>query len=219
VIAFVVALKSEAEYFIKEIECLREEKLAGKVLYTGKYHDKDIALILSGVGKVNASLATQAVIDKFSPELVFNFGTAGGANESVKHMTYYVIDKCCQYDFDLSELDGCSVGYMSEFDGIYFNNDTFGVDFLEYKTLTTADMFSNKIENINTVRKLGGDARDMEGSAVAQVCKLNGVKLFMLKGITDTYDNPAKEFYINLTTVCKGFPEVISKVLDKIYNV
>jgi nucleoside phosphorylase len=108
---------------------------------------------------------------------------------------------------------------MSEFDGIYFNNDTFGVDFLEYKTLTTADMFSNKIENINTVRKLGGDARDMEGSAVAQVCKLNGVKLFMLKGITDTYDNPAKEFYINLTTVCKGFPEVISKVLDKIYNV
>lgn len=218
-IAFVVALKSEAEYFIKEIECLREEKLAGKVLYTGKYHGIDIALILSGVGKVNASLATQAIIDKFSPELVFNFGTAGGANESVKHMTYYVIDKCCQYDFDLSELDGCSVGYMSEFDGIYFNNDTFGVDFLEYKTLTTADMFSNKIENINTVRKLGGDARDMEGSAVAQVCKLNGVKLFMLKGITDTYDNPAKEFYINLTTVCKGFPEVISKVLDKIYNV
>lgn len=217
-IAFVVALKSEAEYFLKEIDCLNEEKLAGKVLYTGKYHDKDIALILSGVGKVNASLATQAIIDKFSPELVFNFGTAGGANESVKHMTYYVIDKCCQYDFDLSELDGCSVGYMSEFDGIYFNNDTFGIDFLEYKTLTTADMFSNKIENINTVRKLGGDARDMEGSAVAQVCKLNGVKLFMLKGITDTYDNPAKEFYINLTTVCKGFPEVISKVLDKIYN-
>lgn len=217
-IVFVVALKSEAEYFLKEIKGLKEEKLAGKTLYTGKFKDKDVALILTGVGKVNASLSTQAVIDKFAPELIFNFGTAGGANEKVKHMTYYVIDKCFQYDFDLSELDDCSVGYMSEFDDVYFNLNYFNIDFLEKKTLATADMFSNKIENINTVRSLNGDVRDMEGSAVAQVCKLNGVKLFMLKGVTDTYDNPAKEFYINLTTVVKGFPEVISKVFNKIFN-
>lgn len=217
-IAFVVALKSEAEYFLKEIENLKEEKLAGKALYLGNYKGKEIALILSGVGKVNASLATQAIIDKYSPEFVFNFGTAGGANESVKHMTYYLIDKCCQYDFDLSELDSCPVGYMSEFDGIYFNLDSYDIDFIEKKTLATADMFSNKIENINTVRNLGGDVRDMEGSAIAQVCKLNEVKLIMLKGVTDTYDNPAKEFYINLTTVCKGFTIVISKILHKIFN-
>ena len=215
-IVFVVALKTEAEYFLKEIKNLKEGKLAGKTLYTGKYKNKDVAVILTGVGKVNASLATQAVIDKFSPELIFNFGTAGGANESVKHVSYYLIDKCFQYDFDLSELDGCSIGFMSEFDGIYFDNQTFDIDFLEKKKLATADMFSNKIENITKVRDLGGDVRDMEGCAVAQVCKLNGVKLLMLKGVTDTYDNPAEEFYINLTTVCKGFPEIISKIFDSV---
>ena len=32
----------------------------------------------TGVGKINASLKTAEVIQKFSPELIINYGTAGG---------------------------------------------------------------------------------------------------------------------------------------------
>ena len=56
----------------------------------------------------------------------------------------------------------------------------------------------------------------MEGGAVAEVCLANNIPLYSIKGITDTYDNPAKQFYENLVAVCKGFPSVIEKALKNI---
>lgn len=215
-ISFVVAMEREAKYFLESVDNLSKTTLAGKPLYTGKVCGKDFTLILSGIGKVNAALSTQAVIDKFNPEYVFNFGTAGGANENVKHLAYYKIEKCCQYDFDLSELDDVSIGYIQDYDKLYFDCHKKGLDFLESAILGTADKFSNKIENINIVRSLLCDLRDMEGGAIAEVCASNNLPLVMIKGVTDTYDNPAKQFYDNLIAVCKGFPEIIEKAVKSI---
>ena len=119
-IGIVVALKKEAENFLLGIKDVKEIKLADKPTYLGKVDDVDFALIISGIGKVSAALSTQLLIDKYNPSAILNFGTTGGMNNSVKVLEYYLVDKCCQYDFDLTELEDVPLGYIQEYDTVFF---------------------------------------------------------------------------------------------------
>lgn len=217
-VCFIVALEKEAHYFIQEFTERSESTLSSKKIISGKVFGKEAVLILSGIGKVNAALATQLAIDVFKPEFIFNFGTAGGANESVEALSYYAIDRCCQYDFDVTAIDDVPVGYIQDYETNFFVCNTSGLDEFKKVSLATADKFSNKPQDINLVNELNCSVRDMEGGAIAEVCTANAVPLYSIKGITDTYQNPAKQFYENLIAVCKGFPAIIEKALKGIFN-
>lgn len=215
-LGFVVALSDEAESVIAAFGLKKTGLSAGKPVYTGEIAGKKVVLTVSGIGKVSASLATQSLIDTYSPEKIINFGTAGGANESVKTISLYLIDKCCQYDFDLSELDGCEVGYMQDYNRQFFVCDAENLSFLPKTSLCTADRFSNKISDINTVNALGCSLRDMEGAAIAQVAASNGLPFISIKGVTDTYNHPAAEFYVNKTKVCALFPAAVETLVGNL---
>ena len=60
-------------------------------------------------------MVTQAIIDKYSPSTIINFGSAGGFDGKTQALEYYNVDKCCQYDFDLSELDPVPIGYIQDY--------------------------------------------------------------------------------------------------------
>lgn len=212
-IGLVVALKDEAQNVIDEFGLLPAKQLAGKMVYEGEISGEKVALIVCGIGKVSAALATQSVIDGYGVKRIINFGTAGGANESVSALSLYLIDRCCQYDFDLSELDGCGVGYICDYDTAFFPCDIVGADIYPKRSLCTADRFSNKPTDIKTVNALGCSLRDMEGAAIAQVALSNGVPFISLKGVTDTYDNPAKQFYENKMKVCALFPKAVAQII------
>lgn len=217
-ICFIVALEKEAHYLIEKFSDKSETTISSKKVISGTVFNKNAVLILSGIGKVNAGLATQLAIDKFSPDFIFNFGTAGGANENVEALSYYAIDRCCQYDFDITAIDDVPVGYIQDYNTNYFSCCVKGLNKFKKVSLATADKFSNKPEDIKLVNDLNCSVRDMEGGAIAEVCLANGIPLYSIKGITDTYQNPAKQFYENLITVCKGFPSVIEKALNGIFN-
>ncbi len=217
-VGIVVALKSETNALINEIEQLQEFKIADKPAYSGKIENKDIVLIISGIGKVSAGLSTQLLIDKYSPEYILNFGTCGGMNNSVKILSYYAVEKCCQFDFDLRELDGVPLGYIQEYDRAFFDTHTNGLDFLDKSVLATADRFTNDVNDINSINQIGASLRDMEGGAIAQVCTSNNVPVVMIKGISDvTGSGTAQEqFFKNLKAVGQGFPAVIKKVINSV---
>ena len=217
-ICFIVALKKEAQELLNRAKDLKEFKIADKPCYSCTLNGKEVILAISGIGKVSAALTTQLLIDKYNPKFIFNFGTCGGMNNSVEILNYYLIDKCCQFDFDVTELDDVPLGYIQEYDTVYFDTYTKGLDFLKISRVASADRFTNDIEDINAVNEIGCSLRDMEAGAIAQVCTSNNVPLVMVKGISDVYGNGTaqEQFYQNLQAVGKGFPDVILKVLDAI---
>ncbi len=217
-ICFVIALNSEAKSFLDVIENKKEIRIADKIAYTGTILNKKIVVAISGIGKVNASLTAQALIDKFSPDFVFNFGTAGGTNSSVQIKRYYLIDKCCQFDFDLFELDGVPVGYIQDYKGIFFKCYTHLIDFLPLAQVASADRFSDDVRDNQTINAMPCNLRDMEAGAIGQVCTANGVKFIAVKGVTDVYKNgtSAEQFVKNLNEVSHGFADVIKKILEKL---
>ena len=59
-------------------------------------------LIYSGVGKLNASIATLGALDKFKPEFILNLGTVGSMNENLSGIIE--IGRVLQRDFDATPL-------------------------------------------------------------------------------------------------------------------
>ena len=216
-ICFVVALNSEAENFISIIENKTVFTLAGKPCYSGTVNGKNIVLSVCGIGKVNASIATQALIDTYHPDYIINFGTAGGMDNSVEILKYYLIEKCCQYDFDVSELDNVPIGYIQDFDGIYFNANIPNFS-LEHTNVASGDRFNNSQKDIQTILNLNCPLRDMEAGAIGQVCTSNSQPFIMIKGVSDvTGSGTAQEQFLkNLKTVSNGFTPVIINLLDNL---
>ena len=215
-ICFVIALKKECEELLKTATCVKKFKLADKPCYSCKLNGKDAIIAISGIGKVSAALTTQLLIDKYNPRFIFNFGTCGGMNDSVKILNYYAVEKCCQYDFDLSAIDDVPVGYIQEYGKVYFDAYVNGLDFLEKRNIASSDKFTHKDEDVKTINDMNCSICDMEAGAIAQVCTSNNVPFVAIKGISDVHGNGTQpeQFCQNLQTVGKGFPSVILKVLD-----
>lgn len=216
-IAIVAALKREADKIIEEIKDKEEISIAGKTVFKGKLFGKDTAVIISGIGKVSAALATQAAIDRFSPEYVLNFGTAGGLGDRVKACGFYAVKRCCQHDFDLSDLDDVSRGYIQDYDAVYFPAETKGLNLPEV-SLSTADRFTCKENDLSAVADMGCDVADMEGCAIAQVCLSNGVKFYCIKAVSDVIGSgtQSEDFNANMKKIAEKFPSVIKNAIERI---
>ena len=214
-IGIIVALSSEVNNLLTKVDKLKKIKLADKQCYSARYKNNKLIIAVSGIGKVNAALTTQLLIDKFNPSSILNFGTCGGMNDSVNVLNYYSIEKCCQYDFDLSELDNVPVGYIQDYDRVHFPADIKPLSFLYSTNIASADKFTNKTSDIKTINDMGCSLCDMEAGAIAQVCLSNSVPLYVIKGVTDVYGSGTapQQFLQNLQKVSEGFVDVISRQL------
>ena len=214
-IGFVVALDTEADGVIYKAEITKKYTHCGKKIVEGKLFCQDFVLIISGIGKVNAALATQFIADKYPLSYIVNFGSAGGISGKTAPCEYYAIDKCCQYDFDLSALDDVPVGYIQDFDTVYFYPKTDKLSFLKKAGLASSDRFTEKSSDIATVLSMDCPVFDMEGGAIAQVATANGLPFYVFKGVTDVHGSKSDKntFYENLRKVCDGFVGILERML------
>ena len=219
-IGFVVAMEKEAQHLLKESHITNEHIIAGKRVFIGSIYNRDFVLILSGIGKVNAGMATQLLIDKYNPEIMINFGVAGGKENSGLNAGDIVqVKSACQYDFDLSEIDNVDIGYMQDYDLTYFPVNI--CNKLPYKSVkcATGDRFTNKQTYLDIIKDLGADIVDMECSAIAQVCYANNIPLHIVKLISDVDgvdESIYQQYTNNVKTICDKIPNAIKDILNSI---
>ena len=216
-VGIVVALKKEAEETINKIKDRKELNVIGKKLFIGKIAEKDVVLILSGVGKVNAAISTQFLFDNYPIDYIINFGSVGGLARKAEVLSYYNVEKCCQYDFDVSAIDNVSVGYIQDFDTVYFYTKKDFIPFLPKISLASSDKITEKESDIKIVSDLGCAIFDMELGAIGQVCYANNKPFISFKGVTDIHGSgiDGNTYYKNSIKVCSGFYEILYKILSK----
>lgn len=164
--AFVIAMESEAKAVYP---ALRE----GDRLY------------ISGVGKVNAAMATQKAIDEGAREIV-NAGVCGGFLPTMNVGDVFEVDRSVQYDFDLSDLNKTPIGQLDERQSPYFELSVVSpADGKILQTLATGDHFRNNDDDLPLLKSLGVTLRDMEGAAIAQVCEKNKIPCRLVKSVTN----------------------------------
>ena len=184
-IGAVIAMNCEAEILLSEMEVEETLTRYGKRVHIGRAFGRKFALCECGVGKVNAAVGTCAVLS-LGAKHVINFGVAGGLHGGTALAEVYLIDRAVQYDFDLTQLQG---GKMGTLDG---ETENFFPLFcpalpLPRRALASGDRFNDSAADHDLLLALGADIRDMEGAAIAQVCKYAGVPLLSVKAISDVY--------------------------------
>ena len=153
-----------------------------------------------GVGKVNAVFNTLNAIEKYSPQQIINFGTAGSLDVKIKGLVE--VSSFFQIDMDATPL-GFEIGQTPFEENIEI---TFG---REGVTCGTGDKF------VTCAPKLKTDIVDMEAFAIAKVCRSKNIDFRCFKFISDNADNEAKDDWVdNVSLGAKLFIEKIRDLAD-----
>ena len=76
-IGIIGAMAIEVEGLIAQMTHAEKRTLSGRDFYSGQLCGKDVVVVQSGIGKVNAAMCAEALILAYHPELVVNTGVAG----------------------------------------------------------------------------------------------------------------------------------------------
>lgn len=218
-ICFVIALKGEAEPVIKNMEGVKSYPYCGMTVYRGKLCKKKTAVVVCGVGKVNAAAGARYAIDTLKATAVINLGNAGGLTGGMSAGELYEVKDTVQYDFDLAEINGTEIGRLNEFEETFLPLSTLGL--YPAKRLGTGDRFNDdKNDYLFLTRTLKADLRDMEGCAIAQVCLNSGVKVYSIKSVSDVAGSGStpKQYFENLKLCAENTEREIKIIFEKALN-
>lgn len=205
------AMESETEAFLALLSNLQSVSSAGLIFYSGKNADKNLVIVKSGIGKVNAARCTQLLIDLFHPDYIINSGIAGGVDKSLCVGDVVIGKELVQHDFDVTAF-GHAKGYLctGERDDIptVFHADEKLISLLEEsaKGLVKGKVYTGRIASgdifvadralkQSIYQEFGAAAVEMEGAAIAQTAVYAGVPFVTLRVISDRADGTAAESF------------------------
>ncbi len=214
---FVIAMDSEAEPLISKIKIKKDLTVHGRRVVRGKLYGKKAAVVVCGVGKVNAAAGTQYAIDVLGAKRIVNIGVAGGLHNDMNVGCIYGISHAVQYDFDLTELNGTKMGTLNEYDTPYLELAVCHI--FPLKNLGSADRFNDDKYDYKLLSKiLGADVRDMEGGAIAHVCKHAEVPFYSFKAISDLAGSGStpSQFKANLDMCMENLDANLEKICEAV---
>ncbi|WP_294514388.1 5'-methylthioadenosine/S-adenosylhomocysteine nucleosidase [uncultured Intestinimonas sp.] len=200
------AMDVETDRTVERLENCREETIAGFRFWQGRYAGLDLAVSCTEVGMVAAAAATALGIQRFSPSLVLNQGTAGAHRDDL-HVGDVVVGRTCvDIHSVLIPKRGAGEGMDSaawtlwDFDAdtppVVLNGDAHWAErfeatpYAEGRVLSgrlgTGDVFNREHDRILWLRaQAGEDCEDMESLAAYRVCRRFGVPCLGLRIISN----------------------------------
>ena len=197
-IAILTAMAEEGALYRDTCTVTDTVDCASLTLHRATYAGHHLGLMQMGVGKVNAAMATQVVLDRLDPDAVICTGTAGALHDGLAVGDVVVADDCLQHDLRVDFL-GLPPGQVPFTDLRIFETDPALRAAARAVTLPDRVVHSGRVLTGDTFvqdpatrrqlhEELGGDCVEMEGAAVGQVCALNEVPFLLVRAISDRAD-------------------------------
>lgn len=207
-IGIIGAMDEEVSILKEKLKSASVEKFASMEFYQGKLEGKDVVIVRSGIGKVNAAVCTQVLICKYGVECVINTGVAGSLRNEINIGDIVLSKDALNHDMDVTGF-GYEPGMIPRMDVSIFKADE--------KLLNLAKSVNEEVnKDINTYigRVVSGDqfvsdgekkkflvdqfqgyCTEMEGAAIAQAAYLNQIPYLVIRAISDKADNSAEMNY------------------------
>ena len=214
-IGAIIAMESEAEILLDQMHITKQETVANKKIYLGTAFEKEIALVICGIGKVNAAIGTQIAIDKYNANVILNFGVAGGLNNNIELCSVYEIEQAVQFDFDLTQLNGTKMGTLDEYTENYLPLSL--ANLFPKKKLGTADRFNDSTDDyLLLTNTLNADIRDMEGCAIVQTAIANRLPVYEFKAISDLAGSGSttEQYVKNRSAALSNLKEKLQEIFE-----
>ncbi|MBE6260321.1 MAG: 5'-methylthioadenosine/S-adenosylhomocysteine nucleosidase [Prevotella sp.] len=168
------------------------------------FNSSDVLVQKCGIGKVNAALGAQRMINEFHPDCIISSGCAGGNGDDINiqdvivssELTYHdvycgtAVDNCTQY----GQVQGLPVRYPADpyllekaqqlHSSFLITHSSFHI---HSGLIVTGDWFVDSREKMREIIGHFPDAKavDMESCAIAQTCYINRVPFISFRVISD----------------------------------
>lgn len=228
-LAVIGAMDEEVALLRAEMKVVGAETHAGILVTKGEFKGIEIVLAQCGIGKVNAAICTQMLINLYNPNALVFSGVAGGLLPNMQVGDLIIASHLIQFDIDLTafgrrhgELPDSNRMIQSDPALIEKTADAFDDAFpggegpsLMIGTVVSGDRFVEDSKTLRWLqREFGALATEMEGAAVGYTCQLNEVPFVVTRGLSDTANESAPDdFKSNLHTVCQNSFRLMERLI------
>jgi len=195
-IGIVGAMPEELSHILGLIMDQKTEIINGKTFHRGHIHEKEVVVVLAGIGKVNAALTTTLLLANYPCKEVINIGVAGG-QKGVRQEDIVIGDRIVHHDVDVTAFGSYVHGQVPK-DPPFYQADKNLVKraqkaILElgypYKVgmIASGDQFVYQADNLEAINHVYEDiyAIEMEAAAIAQVSHYFSVPFVIFRSISD----------------------------------
>lgn len=224
------AMNEEVKLLLAELSDTKQQVHAGITVTQGNYKGTEIVLAQSGIGKVNATICTQMLIDLYKPEKLIFSGVAGGLLPNMQAGDIIIASHVVEYDMDLTafgrrhgEIPGrdrlieCNpdlVGKATMAFDIAFEGQKAGPN-LMLGTIASGDRFVQDTDTLRWLqREFAALATEMEGAAFGHTCHLNGLPFAVIRALSDaSSESASRDFEENLHKACQNSFKLMDQMI------
>lgn len=229
VVGVIGAMKEEVEILKQWMDISKTESIAHTDVYVGTLDSYPIVLVESGIGKVNATLITSLLIERYSVELIVNSGVAGALSNKLDVTDMVVSTSVVHHDVDAMEfgylfgqVPGMPASYEADkklvdaaIKALDSNQAVKGFSGL----ITSGDSFIADSNQKSSILSNFSDALavDMESASIAQTCHQFNVPFIIIRSISDKADQAADMTYDEfLKKACINSSEAVKLLLHEL---
>ena len=187
-IAIIAAMSKELALLLPLLENHSIVSINDYTFHLGHIAGREIVACQSGIGKVNAAIATLTLIENFHPSLVINTGVAGGCGRA-QILDVVIPDRIAYHDVWCGE--GTIPGQAADCPPTFSCPlpaalvESLGV---KRGLVASGDIFISRPEEVERIVGMYPDcvAVDMESAAIAHTCHLKNVPFVAIRVVSDT---------------------------------
>lgn len=214
-------------------ECIEEvaiQTIASMDFYHGKLSGKEVVVVRSGIGKVNAAICAQILVDHYHVCAIINTGIAGSLNADINIGDIVLSKTALQHD-----VDAVSFGYdpavIPRMETSVFDGDehliNIAKEVCEEKIhdirvfvgrVVSGDQFiSDKAKKEWLIENFKADCTEMEGAAIAHAAYLNQIPFLIIRAISDKADDSAHMDYPEFESMAiKNSVLLLKSIIEKL---
>lgn len=228
-IGIIGAMEEEVISLKRKMTIEDTKEKAGMTFFVGTMENTKVILVRCGIGKVNAAVCTQILIDLFDVEYIINTGVAGGLHPDINIGDVVISSDTVEHDMDATAF-GYEKGAIPRMDRTFFEADEKLVKIAESaakNVLKEHKVFVGRIasgDQFVASMAVKGEiystftayCAEMEGAAIAHTCFLNQVPFVVIRAISDKADQSADmnfDEFVHLAA--KNASKMIEQIIEE----
>ena len=207
-IGIIGAMEEEVAALKEDMDIQETVEQASMVFCKGKLCGKDVVVVRSGIGKVNAGICAQILVDRFQADVLINTGIAGSLDARIDIGDMVISTDALHHDMDAT-IFGDAIGQIPRMDTLAFPadeklvrkaakaNEKANPDIRTFigKVVSGDQFISSREAKEKIVENFHPLCVEMEGAGIAQAAYLNKVSYVIIRAISDKADNSATMDY------------------------